>query len=78
MPKPELYEGTTSDCQLDDVEINDKYHGSVITMVDEDIVDGPEKYHIKRVVSLEDGAKIIEEYWKEKKPIRKKSKRTRK
>eukprot|EP00339_Tiarina_fusa_P004191 CAMPEP_0117001976 /NCGR_PEP_ID=MMETSP0472-20121206/3798_1 /TAXON_ID=693140 ORGANISM="Tiarina fusus, Strain LIS" /NCGR_SAMPLE_ID=MMETSP0472 /ASSEMBLY_ACC=CAM_ASM_000603 /LENGTH=98 /DNA_ID=CAMNT_0004702167 /DNA_START=163 /DNA_END=462 /DNA_ORIENTATION=- len=51
---------------LDEVEVGDKYKGSVVTMMDIEVVDGPKKYHVKRQISLENGAVMSDEYWKDK------------
>jgi hypothetical protein len=51
---------------LDEVEVGKKYQGSIVTMIDQEVVDGPKKYHIKRRISLENGALLSDEYWREK------------
>ena len=53
---------------LDDVEVGEEYMGSLVTMIEQDVADGPEKYHIKRKINLADGTQMKDEYWREKSP----------
>lgn len=52
---------------LADIEIGEEFHGSIVTLIDQEVNDGPEKYHIKRKINLANGTQMKDEFWREKK-----------